>query len=192
MVSFEGKDRQYPFDYFSIEENGKVWWFDYHTIFNWSLQSHVPTNPYSKTPLTIHDRKRIREVWGYRQRHNMTLPKESLVYEDRIRGRWNFLCQVFEDYGFSDIHPNTFIRMTKANFYAMFRMIGEDIEVSVSKHSHYKQRVLRLCESPIRNVHTMKSEKYALYSMITLIIMITKPKDPYILVFTLLSALHRC
>lgn len=192
LATFEEKDRQHPFEYFSIEENGKVWWFDYHTIYSWTLQSHQPTNPYSKTPLTIQDRKRLREIWGYRQRNKMTLPKESSIYEDRVRGRWNILCQTFEDYGFSGVHPNIFLKITKASFYSMFRMIADDIDVSVSKNSYYKEKILRLCASPIHNVHSLKSDKYTLYSLLTLLMMLSKPKDPYIMVFTVLSALHRC
>lgn len=192
LATFEDKNRQHPYDYFSIEENGKVWWFDFHTIYNWCLQSHQPTNPYSKTPLSTNDRKRIREVWGYRQRHGMLLPVESLVHENRVLGRWNILCQTFEDYGFSDVHPNMFLRMPKASLYTMFRMIGEDIEVSVSKQSYYKEKILNLCARPIRSVHMLPSEKYTLHSLLALMLMLSKPKDPYILVFTILSALHRC
>lgn len=192
LATFEDKDKQYPMDYFSIEENGKVWWFDFDTICKWTMQNLHPTNPYSKTELSMNDRRRLREVWGYRQRHQMVLPKDSSIHEERIRCRWNLLCQTFEEFGFSDIHPRMFDNMAKINYYTMFQFINDDVRVSVSDKAHYKERIVRLCSNAIRSVRELDSRRYMGYSLLTLMLMISKPKDPYILVFTILSALHRC
>lgn len=192
LVTFEDKSKQYPFDYFSIEENGKVWWFDFDTIYRWSCQSHHPINPYSKTPLTIEDRKRIFELWGYRQRTRMTLPKESVIHIERVQGRWNLLCQIFENYGFSDLHPNMFANMAKINYYDMIRLIDDDVRVSVSDKAHYKDRITKLASTAIRCIRSMETHQYIRFNLMTLLLMLSKPKDPYIMVFIVLSALHRC
>lgn len=192
LVTFEDKSKQYPLDYFSIEENGKVWWFDFETIYRWCCQSHRPVNPYSKTPLTIEDRKRIFEVWGCRQRTRMPLPKESIIHIERVQSRWNLLCQIFENYGFSDLHPNMFANLAKIDYYSVLRMIDDDMRVSVSDKAHYKQRITMLASNGIRCITNMDSHHYIRSTLMTLLIMLSKPKDPYILVFIILSALHRC
>jgi hypothetical protein len=192
LMTFEEKDKQHPFDYFSIEENGKVWWFDFSTIYRWSCQSHRPCNPYSKTPMTIEDRKRLFELWGCRQRRRLSLPKESTTHSERLQSRWNLLCQIFENYGFSDLHPNMFANMAKINYYVMLQMVNDDVRVSVSDNSHYKERIMRLTNNAIRSIRDVETHQYIRSCLTTLLLMLSKPKDPYILVFTILSALHRC
>lgn len=192
LVTFEDKSKQHPFDYFSLEENGKVWWFDFDTIYRWSCQSHHPVNPYSKTPLSIEDRKRIFEVWGYRQRNRLPLPKESGIHLERVQSRWNLLCQIFDNYGFSDVHPNMFANMPKINYYVMLQMMNDDIRVSVSDNAHYKARITTIVSNGIRSIRNMETQHYIRSTLMALLLMLSKPKDPYILVFTILSALHRC
>lgn len=192
LVTMEEKTKQSPFDFFSIEENGKVWWFDFSTIYIWALQSHAPVNPYSKRELSVDVKRRLHEIWGYRQRRRMEMPRESDVFEDRLRGRWNVLCQIFRDYGFVDVHPNMFANMSKVSYYTMFRMIEEDMRVSVSESCHYKQHIIDLCRVGYGLVHQLNPRRYALMSSLRLLLMLSKPKDSYILVFTILSALHRC
>ena len=192
LVTCEEKNKQHPFDYVGIEENGKVWWFDFGTIYTWSSQSVEPVNPYSKTPLSIDVRRRLREIWRCKHQRREPLPKESTIATERMRTRWNLLCQIFREYGFVDVHPNMFINTIKANYYAMFHMIQDDIQVSVGDKSYYKDRVLRLCSTMIRSLHATDSVRYALASQIGLYIMMMKPKDPYIVIFAIMSALHRC
>ena len=192
LVTMEDKTKQYPFDFFSIEENGKVWWFDFGTIYIWLLQSHKPVNPYSKQPLQPDVRKRLREIWGYRQRHQMDLPQESEVFGDRLQGRLNLLCQTFSEFGFDDIHPNVFINLPVSSYYVMFSMIEEDVRVSVSDTAHYKQTILEMCRVGKGYIRLVPAKRYILMSTLRLVLMLSKPKDPYVLVFTILSALHRC
>jgi hypothetical protein len=192
LLTMEDKRKQHPYMFFSIEENGKTWWFDFNTIYIWSLQSHKPVNPYSKQPLSNDVRRRLREIWAYRQRRQMLLPKESDIFEERIRGRIHLLCQIFREFGFDDVHPTMFMNLTMSSYYFMFRMIEEDVRVSVSDSAHYKQSILEMCRIAQVYIRSLPAKRYILMSTLRLIVMISKPKDPYILIFTILSALHRC
>ena len=62
LVTCESSDRQYPLDYFAFEENGKVWWFDFGTLWKWAQRSTEPANPYTKVPLSVETRTRLRKV----------------------------------------------------------------------------------------------------------------------------------
>jgi hypothetical protein len=62
-----------PEDYFAFEENGKVWAFEFPTIFTWSLRSEVPANPYTKVPLSTETRTRLVRLWSYHTRHRNPL-----------------------------------------------------------------------------------------------------------------------
>lgn len=181
LVTMEDKHKQHPFDYFGIEENGKFWWFDFSTIFTWSLQSVEPVNPYSKTPLPMEARKRLRELW----RQKRIRPKDSV-------SRWNFMCQMFREFGFTDVHPNMFIDIAKVNYYTMFRMIEEDVRISLGDKCPYKEYALRMCRRMIESLHRYDSPQYMANSQVIMMLLMTKPKDPYILIFTILSALYRC
>lgn len=192
LVTCEDKNRQHPFDYFGVEENGKIWWFDFGTIYTWCSKSIEPTNPYSKTPFPSDVRRRLREIWRYRHRTRQILPKESSDFQERKTCRWNLLCQIFREYGFTDVHPEMFADFAKITFYTMFRMIEEDVRVSLNDKSHYKAPILRICGNMLRGVHEMDYVRYVLSSQLSLLIMLNKPKDPYVLIFTILSALHRC
>lgn len=192
LLTMESKEKQCPYDYFSITENGKTWWFDFNTIYTWCLQSHIPTNPYSKVPLQKETRIRLRNVWSHKQIRNLPLPDESLVFEERVRGRWNILCQIFDDYGFGLIHPKLFIRMGRLNYDVMFRMINDDIQVAIGDKVIYKPRLQRMVRRMTSMSYSVPTVQYILQSLKTLILMATVPKDPYILVFTILSALYRC
>lgn len=192
LLTMESKEKQCPYDYFSITENGKTWWFDFDTLYKWCLQSHIPTNPYSKVPLQKEARIRLRNIWRHRQQHKIQLPEESLVFEERVNGRWNILCQVFEDYGFGVIHPKLFSRMGRLNYSIMFQMIGDDIQVAIGDKVVYKPRIQWLIRRMGSIYYTVPVSQYILQSLKTLMLMTSIPKDPYILIFTILSALYRC
>lgn len=185
-------ERTHPLDYFAFTENGKTWWFDFGTIWTWCQKSHQPTNPYTKMPLTTDTRKRLRALWGYRRRHHEVIPVESMHYEERMRGRWNIICQAFEDNGFTDLHPNQFLRLTKANYAIAFRLFRADLEVSM-RHGHLLYHVFdRWARRGITNFNQLTMVQYTLQSSYIFMLMLCMPPDPYITAFTLLSALYRC
>jgi hypothetical protein len=116
LVTCESKETIRPFDYFGFEENGKVWCFSFPSLWKWAVRSHQPVNPYTKVPLDIETRKRMHEYWAYRHRHRLDVPEEPTVLQERIRARWNVLCQMFDNYHFGDITNEFTERILEPNF----------------------------------------------------------------------------
>lgn len=191
LVSCEDKTRQHPFTYFAFEEAGKIWWFDFDSVWRWGSQSHKPANPYTKVPLSTETRRRMRDLWAYRQRHRLPLADESTVFEQRLLSRWNLVCQVFADNGFVDVHPNQFIDLRSSEFYAMFVLLERDIQVVFSENDPGRARALRLCRRGIQTRHS-QPKLYELWSVYTLLLLLTIHRDPYSMTFSILSALYRC
>lgn len=183
------KDRQHPLSYFAFEENGKVWWFDFDTIWKWSSRSHEPLNPYTKVPLSVLTKGRLRSIWVYTIRNRETVPDESLEYTERLQHRLNVLCQIFAENGFVDAHPGAFSRFTKSDYATAFVLLGRDIETIFPDSDPFKGRALRLC----RHVpHPHDNSLYILRSVVSLILLQHLHRDNYIMAFAVLSALYRC
>lgn len=186
LVTCEESNRQHPFEYFAFTENGKTWWFDFKTIWVWSMKSPEPSNPYTKVPLTTDTRKRLREMWSYRNRHLIDLPLDPENAEERIRFRWTFLCQAFVDNGFIDVTPPQLIRLSKPSHVAMWRFIQEDIGKSYGPPKAWCDYML----SP--TLLRVNSLSYVVNSLRVLMRLITYQKEPYITIFSVMSAIYRC
>jgi len=186
LVTCEESNRQHPFEYFAFIENGKIWWFDFNTIWVWSLKSFEPSNPYTKVPLTTDTRKRLREMWAYRNRNLIKVPVDSENVEERVRVRLNFLCQTFVDHGFVDVSPGQLTRLSKPSHIAMWRFIYEDLGKT--------QGSLRsLCDymlsAPLIRANSIS---YIVNSLRVLMRFITYQKEPYVTIFSVMSAIYRC
>lgn len=180
-----------PFEYFGFEQNGKTWGFAFPTLWKWCLRSEEPTNPYTKLTLDNDILRRLHAVWSYRFRHKLPLPDEPSVYGDRLLGRIHIVCQVFANYGFGSVSPELFRRMTKAQYLAVFRMLFDDVHTVIADTNPNKRIALAYCVRVIQTVHALQTDQYILQSMYALMLMLLRPKDPYVLAFTVLSALYR-
>jgi len=183
------KDRQHPMTYFAFEENGKVWWFDFDTIWKWASRSHQPVNPYTKVPLSIPTKRRLRSIWVYTIRHRQPVPEESSQYTERLQHRLNVLCQMFNENGFVDIHPGMFLQFTKSDYMTAFVLLGRDIETVYPETDPFRARALRLCR---RVPPPYENSLYILRSVVSLLLLMTLHRDGYIMTFSVLSALYRC
>jgi hypothetical protein len=191
LVSYESKDKVNPFEYFAFTENGKVWWFEFSTLWKWCARSHEPINPYTKVPVDNETLKRLHASWSYRYRHKLPLPEEPTHPRDRLHTRWNIVCALFSNYGFGAIEPRMFEQMSKMQYYTMFRFISDDIQIVMSDRDPYKEFILRMCLRAQQCVHALQTDLYVLQSTYTLLLLLLRPKDPYVLAFTVLSALYR-
>ena len=188
LVSCTEKTRQYPMDYFGLEEDGKIWWFDFATMWGWSLRSIEPLNPYTNVPLSHEVKQRIKRMWIARRRLRLSVPTESGVpTADRILRRWTALCQIFRFYGFDDIHPNMFVDLTKQNITAMFRLLADDLNNMPKKPNH----AISFCIRGIQNAHHFTPGSYIMTSLNALMFMLSE-SNSYDFVFLVLSALYRC
>lgn len=190
LMTCDEAGRVSPLDYFAFEEGGKVWWFSFESLWKWCIQSIDPVNPYTKVPLTTDTRKRLREIYARRMRSN-DLFREALTYEDRLRHRWNILCQLFRDNGFVDIEPGTFLRFNKSEYMSMFVLLYRDLPVVLSEKDPQRDKILWYCRRGML-VTELSTKSYILHATYILIWMLTAHKDPYSMVFTVLSAFYRC
>lgn len=189
IITCAEKDKVHPFDFFSFEENGKVWWFEFAGLWTWCIRN--PINPYTKVPLTSDTRKRLRTVWGYKRRHREELPPESPHYIERLRHRLNILSQHFEDYGFSDVHTDNFIRFSKADYITLFVLLQRDIETVIPPSDPFRLRISRLCANRTHVAHALENTQFVLQCVSLLLHIVTLYKDPYVITFSILSAFYR-
>lgn len=190
LVTCTAKERQHPLDYFAFEEAGKVWWFEFDSLWQWTIRS--PINPYTRTPLTDETRLRLWAVWAHRSRACLEPPSEPKTLEARLAARWTVLCRVFADNGFVEIHPGQFQGFTKADFLSMFVLLKRDLAGVLPVWDPVKARALRFCDRSIRTAYRLSPALYRLQSTYTLLLLLTLHKNPYTMVFSILSALYRC
>jgi hypothetical protein len=186
LMTCEESNRQHPFEYFAFIENGKTWWFDFKTIWIWSLKSLEPSNPYTKVPLTTDTRKRLKEMWSYRNRHLIGIPLDPEPVEERIRVRWNFLCQTFVDNGFVDVSPGQLIQLSKPSHIAMWKFIREDLG---KPHGSLQVWCDYMLSPPLLRANSLS---YVVNSLRVLMRFVTYQKEPYITIFSVMSAIYRC
>ena len=192
LVTCETKERLHPFEYFAFEEAGKVWWFAFPTIWTWCRQSDVPSNPYTKVPLSQDTRRRLREMWSFRHRRNLAVPVESLNPLERLRQRWNILIQTFQDNGFADIHPDEFMRFNGVDCLTMFSLLHQDLLVVLNDRDPHRDAILRYCRRALHSPPALPSGQYILQCSYILMVILSIPKNPYSIVFSVLSAFYRC
>ena len=183
------EDRVHPLEYFSFEEAGKVWWFRFDSLWSWVIRNEVPTNPYTKTPLSADARKRLRDEWGFRKRFMLPTPAGG---DDRLRDNWNIICQALQDNGFTDVRPNMFTHLTKNELVVALRMMHDDLVVSIAASNRDVRTMMYLIGRNIQLASHLSSTKFAISTSYIFVLLLCLPKQPYIYAFTLLSALYRC
>ena len=186
LVSGEESNRQHPFEYFAFSENGKIWWFDFGSIWTWSLKSLTPSNPYTKVLLDKPTRQRLRDFWSYRTRHYIKVPFEPEDIDERLNTRLNFLCQTFIDHGFTDIEPRQLSRLSKQSHMTMWKFLFEDVENIEGPLRGWCRYMLA---RQITNCNTLT---YVINSLRILMRYVTEKKEAYCTVFSVMSAIYRC
>lgn len=189
LVTCVEKDRQHPLRYFAFEENGKIWWFDFETLWKWVIRSYEPVNPYTKVPLSTSTRRRLRDMWYYSIRNRESPDMQFASHNERVGMYLNILCQTFADNGFVDVRPNTFSNFGRSEYSVAFVLLGRDIETIYSEKDPNRARAIRMCE---RMRIGSTPEAYVLRSLMTFIVLLSLHRDPYMMAFTVMSALYRC
>lgn len=190
IITYNDKTKVHPMDFFSFEENGKLWWFEFNSLWSWCMRNNEPVNPYTKVHLSTDTRKRLRALWGYKRRHREELPQESMDHMERTRYRANVLIQHFEDYGFAGIQPSFLLRCDKNDFMTVFVLLQRDIETVIPVSDPFRNRVSSICAlrtNPTYGSHTL----YILNCLSALLYIVTLYRDPYVVTFSILSAFYR-
>jgi len=192
LVTCVDKSRVSPLDYFAFAENGKVWWFEFASLWNWCIRSHEPVNPYTKVPLSVDTRRRLRTMWTTRVRNGLPVGNESITVAERTRYQWNVLCQHFTDYGFAGTHPDTFQDFTRLDLLSMFVLLERDIQVVIPAGHPFRERILSVCRRRSIASDGLHTAHFSLQCANSLLYILSLPPDPYILTFSILSAFYRC
>lgn len=186
LVTCVEKEKQNPLDYFGVLEDGKVWWFDFGTIFEWCSRSVSPTNPYTRTPIPKTDLVRLHTLHLLRRRRKMSIPSECTVFDQRMMRRWNNICHLLRYYGFEDVHSETLVGLNHVNLCAFFRLLRDDLMTM----NRPPTRALHFCLHGIAK-STLPAHNYKLVGT-TLIQGILLDTKSYDVVFLIMSSLYRC
>ena len=125
LVTLEEKDKQYPLNYFSFNESGKLWWFGLDTILKLTLEE-IPTNPYTKqkfskeTCLRIHE---LRDLLWYRK---------LIKLPETLHNRCVLLSHILQDHLYEDI---SFKRFEYISLISLF-IFTNDIKRKFTNEKH--------------------------------------------------------
>jgi hypothetical protein len=186
LVTFEEKTRQHPFEYFGIEEGGKLWWFDFATAWEWLTRSPAPTNPYTKNSIPYTDLSRLRKMHLYRRRHKWPVPAPPEDLKANIIRRWTILSHVFRGYGFEDTHPEQFADLSRDNLRVAFRFLADDLNAMPRQN----RRMIAMTERGL--AYTANSSATYIINTLNMMTIMLTDSQSYDIVFLLLSALYRC
>jgi hypothetical protein len=188
LITMTAKDRQHPLDFISFEEQGKVWWFSFSSLWKWCSQSPEPINPYTNVAIDSDTMKRVYELYYFKRRHREALP--SIPPIDK---QINQLCHLFHMNGFLDVHPSELMQYQRSEYISIFMVLNRDLQFTLSAEDPIRPMVLDVC----RHMHdsrvlALPGSAYVLYSCSTLQSLMGLYKNSYTIVFLILSALYRC
>ena len=200
ISSLEPLKSVYPLDYFGFEEKDKIYGFDMRTLFDNFHRNFVIINPYTRQPLSVDVRKRLRQLYGYRLRHKLprffehnTLTTANTV----IINTWNQVCQIIEENGFvgTDLRPNIFLTMNKSQLYVFINLVLNDMKAWAAEHksphsSRFKYTFL--VQNTKNKFHTTPTvEEYSFYVGTTLLSVLYSSVEAYVICFIIMAALYR-
>jgi hypothetical protein len=137
LVTLDEKSKVHPLNYFSFREADKLYWFDIRSIYQILKQSAVPANPYTRQPLSIDTRRRLRDVCRLRKRmgiENYHEPPKPETFAALVSEKWLTVCQIIEENGFFDMNHLLFASLNRSQLYVMLNLIQQDLISFASEH----------------------------------------------------------
>jgi hypothetical protein len=196
IITMDSKKDVHPYDYFAIEECGKVYWFDQRSMIQWSQKELDIRNPYTRTIFSRNDTRRLRKIWNYRQKNRMPLYHEGqrphLTYIERRDNRWLRVAQIIREFGY-EIHNENFISMSIPQVAIFINALTEDTRwMYFERHDPQLHKYHMLLKN-IRNVvYTYDSEVQLSADVAMLILTImSEIRDLEDFVFLVYGAYHR-
>lgn len=186
LVTMTEMTRIHPSEFIGFTENGKTWGFEFPTLFTWCLRSETPVNPYTKVPLSTEIRKRLFRMWISRIR-NRRVPAELTFVEI-----CQFLAHIFVDNGFADIGAQSFADVPRSTWIQFFRVLQQELLVMYPETSVLRRRGIMICRRMEHFMNSGPSHTYCLISTSNLLRLLTIPRDPYLLCFSVVSSFYRC
>ena len=198
LVSLEPISKVDVFDYFGFEESGKVYGFDIRTILDILQLSLRPANPYTRQPITLNDRKRLREVYCYRLRNKLETSYDKnpiKPIEVVLSTRWNQLSQIAEENGFFNIEPDLFSSLNKTQLYIFLSMIHNDLKTWAAEHNPVSSKRFMYAfwtNNVLKKFsNTQSVSEYSFYVSSILLSILYDSVESYNVCFIIMSALYR-
>jgi len=198
LVTMDESSRTHPFDYFAFAEAEKVYWFDVRTIAQNSTLTLNPTNPYTREPLSMDTRQRLRKVCIRRQRRKMSnvhTVVPTRTYLEASDTTWITICQILGENGFVDVAHEYFTSLNRTQLYVFLSMLRQDMIAWGAEHTSrlsrrhkYTYWINRVLEEYVGGAHVERMGY--IVSRVVLTILNDYP-DPYPICFILMSCLSR-
>ena len=197
ILTFEPITSVDPLDYFGFEENGKVYGFNIRTLLDILNRNVIPLNPYTRQPLSIETRRRLRELAGYRFRNKLPIfyDHNKLSGADAIlQNRWSQLSQIVEENGFFNMNPNLFLGLNRTQLYVFLTMILNDMKTWAAEHKdkHSKRFLYAFWIQSVLNKYAMtqSQQQFSFYVSTILLTILYNTVEPYSVCFIIMSALY--
>lgn len=198
LVTMDSKTEVHPLDYFSFLEADKLYWFDIRSLHQYVRNTPKPLNPYTRQPLSLEARNRLRKLCQIRKRQgifNLHAEPAYVDFSDQVDRKWLEMCQIIEENGFEDMNHLLFVSLNKTQLYVFINLIYLDLIAYAAEHktpSCRKRYVLW-----IKNlIHKFGKYKYsslqASYNAARAILSILNDSpEPYTICFIIISAVVR-
>ena len=142
LVTMESKDKYNPFDFFSFQEGDNVWWFDVRSIIACLNSSMAPLNPYTRQPLSMETRQRLRTVYNHRifKRLPTSHSPQKYILQEILDRTWLKVCQVLQENGFEDADPRMFSRLSRSDLLVILGFLVVDMKILADEHPKSSKR----------------------------------------------------
>jgi hypothetical protein len=197
LVTCEESNRIHPGNYFSFEEEGKLYCFDFRTIYAWSLEKLKPTNPYTRKELTIETRKRLKEIAYLRSKtalglfHDADRPND---YEKVFEDHWILIGQYIEENLFEEINLGLLLNLNRTQFWLFSSYMCESLLIWASEKKDTRRDLyytwMRYCLRK-QTLEIRGNTNVAYYVANTLLKILKDCKQPYEVCFQIMSARMR-
>lgn len=184
LVTLESRNRQYPLDYFSFEEGGKVFWFDTASISRCVFDSPKPLNPYTRQPVSLETRRRLRRIC-FRRKLRGSFSDSTKI--------WAQICQILEENGFEEMNPMLFESLNRSQFLVFLNLLKMDLDAILAESPKHKGRIVSLIavKHVLRNHTPFAGQLDASRKVAVLLYNILYLPNPYPFCFAIMSARTR-
>jgi hypothetical protein len=199
LVTMDDKLHVHPLDYFAFMEADKLYWFDIRSLYQITRNNLRPLNPYTRQPLNIETRRRLRRLCQIRKRERLFNLYAEPVYSqfsELVDLKWLEVCQIIEENGFEEVNHLLFASLNKTQLYIFINLIQLDLIAYAAEH-----KTLTTCRNKYMTWMKTLISKFAKYKYATLqasynvsralLSILNDSPEPYTLCFIIISAVVR-
>lgn len=156
-----------------------------------------PTNPYTRQPLSIDTRQRLRKICIRRNRRHLEnlYDAKSKSPGEVILSAWTYMCQIIIENGFFEMSPLYFTELNRSQLFVFVSILQKDIIAWAGEHKNPQSRrhryiywITRLMKEYAKGIDT---QNYSYLVGRVLVTILNDYSDNYPICFMIMSALHR-